>query len=250
MTRRDLSYLIGIGTVAFAAGAIAGAPSANAAHSPLRLVLIGDSTVCEYSRMQATRGWGQFIQERFRDRTVQVTNLAAAGRSSKTFIQEGSWQKALREKPDYILIQFGHNDSHAPGRPESTNAAGDYKDYLRHYIDESRAIGARPVLVTPMVRRTFDAQGKIKESPGINGLAPYVNAMKEVSKERGVSIIDLYSSSKALAEKLGPEASATMASNKGDFTHFNERGARAMADLVIQELPTAAPELAKQLKSR
>jgi pectinesterase len=74
--------------------------------------------------------------------------------------------------------------------------------------------------------------------------------MKEVSQEKHMPVIDLYTSSKALAETLGPEASATMANRTGDLTHFNERGARAMAELVIQELPTAVPELAKQLKSR
>jgi lysophospholipase L1-like esterase len=254
-TYGGLSHLMRIGAVAFAVSAIARARSSiaattNTAQRPSRFVLIGDSTVCEYSRRQTTRGWGQFIQERFRDGTVKVVNLAAAGCSTKTFIQEGRWRKALREKPDYVLIQFGHNDSHAPGKPESTQAAGNYKDYLRRYIDESRAIGAIPVLVTPMVRRTFDVRGKIEEGSGINDLVPYVNAMKEISQEKHMPVIDLYTSSKALAETLGPEASATMANRKGDLTHFNERGARAMAELVIQELPTAVPELAKQLKSR
>jgi lysophospholipase L1-like esterase len=84
-----------IGAVAFAVCAIARARSSiaattNTAQRPSRFVLIGDSTVCEYSRRQTTRGWGQFIQERFRDGTVKVVNLAAAGCSTKTFIQAES----------------------------------------------------------------------------------------------------------------------------------------------------------------
>lgn len=218
--------------------------AANTASAPLRIVLIGDSTVCNYPATRPDRGWGQFIEERFKDGAVKVINLAASGRSTKTFVQEGCWKKAFEEKPDYVLIQFGHNDSHSPDKPESTDAATVYKDYLRRYIDEARAIRATPILVTPMVRRTFDAQGKIT-----GNLLPYVNAMKEVGSEKKVAVIDLHASSQALAEKLGPVASAEMANKKGDVTHFNEKGARAMADLVMSELPTAEPKLKGYLKA-
>lgn len=225
-------------------------PAAEAAHTPLRIVIIGDSTVCNYPATRPDRGWGMFIEEYFKPGTVKVINLAAAGRSTKTFIQEGRWQKALAEKPDYVLIQFGHNDSHDPKLPEATDAATDYKDYLRRYIDDSRAISATPILVTPMVRRTFDAEGKINSLPPPNrDLGSYANAMKEVGSEKKVPVIDLYTSSKELAEKLGPQESATMANKKGDPTHFNEKGARAMADLVMKELPTAEPKLKEYLKS-
>jgi rhamnogalacturonan acetylesterase len=186
-------------------------------------------------------GWGQFIQERFDN--VAVINLAASGRSTKTFIEEGLWKKALEQKPDYVLIQFGHNDSHGPDKPESTDAATTYKDYLRRYIDDSRAIGATPILVTPMVRRTFDAAGQL-----IDALAPYADAMKDVAKDKKVPVIDLHASTKALVEKLGPDASAEMANKTGDATHFNEKGARAMAELVLKDLPLAEPKLKEYLK--
>jgi lysophospholipase L1-like esterase len=217
------------------------APTTDPALRPLRLVIIGDSTVCEYPTTQPTRGWGHFIQERFDH--VTAINLAASGRSTKTFITEGRWKKALAQKPDYVLIQFGHNDSHAPDKPEATDAATTYKDYLRQYIDDSRAIGAIPILVTPMVRRTFDAQGKLTDN-----LAPYAESMKDVAGEKKVAVIDLHSSSQALVEKLGPEASTELANKKGDATHFNEKGARAMADLVMKDLPLAEPNLKKYLK--
>jgi lysophospholipase L1-like esterase len=239
-------HKIGIGSEqAFAEPPSATAASTEAAPgTPLRIAIIGDSTVCDYPKTRAERGWGQFIGEQFNDGAVTVINLAASGRSTKTFIKEGRWRKTLDQKPDYILIQFGHNDSHAPDRPEATDAATDYKNYLRRYIDEARAAAATPILVTPMVRRTFGADGKLKDE-----LQRYADAMKEVGTEKKVPVIDLHTSSKRLVEQLGPEASAGMANKQGDATHFNEKGARAMADLVMKELPAAEPKLQASLKT-
>ena len=73
--------------------------------------------------------------------------------------------------------------------------------------------------------------------------------MKEVGAEKKVPVIDLHASSKKLVERLGPAKSAAMANKKGDVTHFNEKGARAMADLVMKELPTAEPKLKEYLKA-
>jgi lysophospholipase L1-like esterase len=87
-----------------------------------RMVIIGDSTVCNYPAKSKQRGWGMFIQGYFDTNKLQVTNLALSGRSTKTFIKEGHWAAALKLKPDYVLIQFGHNDSHSPNHPEATDA--------------------------------------------------------------------------------------------------------------------------------
>jgi len=207
--------------------------------APLRLVIVGDSTVCEYAAERPDRGWGHFIEEAFQPGSVQVINLAAAGRSTKTFIKEGRWQKALDAKPDYILIQFGHNDSHSPEKPEATDAATDYRDYLRRYLDDARAIGATPILVTPMVRRTFKPDGTLDDI-----LIPYADAMKAVANEKHVALIDLHAASAGLIQKLGPDQAQTLANKSADRTHFNEKGARAMAALVIAGLPKADPKLA------
>jgi pectate lyase len=216
--------------------------AARAESKTVRIVIIGDSTVCNYPENVPTRGWGQFVQGYFND-AVAVVNWAKSGRSTKTFIKEGLWKKALTEKPDFVLIQFGHNDSHATDRPEATSAAGDFRDYLRGYIDESRAAGATPILVTPMHRRTFDKDGKLTDI-----LGPYAEAMKEVGAEKKVAVVDLHAASGKLFQQLGDAASAEMANQAGDRTHFNEKGARAMAELVMQELPTAAPPLKKFLR--
>ena len=215
-----------------------------AATNTVRLVIVGDSTVCNYPDDQPTRGWGQFIQGFFNE-SVRVVNLAKSGGSTKTFIDEGLWQKALNERPNFVLIQFGHNDSHGSGRPEPTDADTSFKEYLRRYIDDSRAIGATPLLVTPMCRRTFGPDGKLNDA-----LRPYANAMKEVAAEKKVGVIDLHSTSGELFQKLGEAGSAELANKAGDRTHFNEKGARAMAELVMKELPTAEPSLRVLLKNR
>lgn len=82
-------------------------------------------------------------------------------------------------KPDVVLIQFGHNDSHARGRPEATDASTDFRDNLRTYVTESIALGATPILVTPMHRRTFNAGGTL-----LDILKPYAVRNKGVSQEQ------------------------------------------------------------------
>lgn len=220
-------------------GSTQAGPSTN---HPLRLVIVGDSTVCNYPASNIKRGWGMYIQNYFKP-DLKVINLARSGRSTKTFIQEGLWARTLKEKPDYVLIQFGHNDSHAPGRPESTDANTTYKAYLRQYIAEARAVGAKPVLVTPMCRRNFDADGKLKDA-----LLPYADAMRKVAEKNAVPLVDLHTESARLFERLGPAGSNQFADKPSDHTHFNEQGAKAMAALVMQQLPLVEPSLKPYLK--
>jgi len=205
---------------------------------PVRMVIVGDSTVCNYPDDNVRRGWGMFIQGYFNSNQVQVVNLAKSGRSTKTFIKEGLWAAALKMKPDYVLIQFGHNDSHAPEKPEATDAKTTFRQFLAQYIDETRGIGARPVLVTPMCRREFGADGKIK-----NSLQPYAEAMKAVAKEKNVPLVDLNTASVELCNQLGAAACDGLANDPKDKTHFNAKGAKEMARLVMEKLPVVEPSL-------
>lgn len=205
---------------------------------PVRLVIVGDSTVCNYPDKSVRRGWGMFIRDYFDGNRVQVINLALSGRSTKTFIREGHWAAALKQKPDYVLIQFGHNDSHTPDKPEATDAETTYRQYLRQYVDEARAAGARPILITPMCRRDFGADGRVG-----NELLPYANAMQAVAAEKKAPLVDLNAASVELCNQLGPEASKALANDPKDPTHFNARGAKEMARLVMQKLPAAEPSL-------
>jgi lysophospholipase L1-like esterase len=209
--------------------------------APVKICICGDSTVCEYPEEAPSRGWGHYLTDYFNDK-VAVVNLAKGGRSTKTFIAEGLWAQTLAEKPQFILIQFGHNDSHDPAKPEATNAATDYPENLRRYVDEARAAGAKPVLITPMVRRNFrgDQLADI--------LGPYADAMKAVAVEKKVPLIDLHASSAKLVSELGEAKSMEFANAPTDHTHFNEKGAKAMLALIMQELPAAVPELKPYLK--
>ena len=216
------------------------------APEPIRIVVIGDSTVASYPNPPADRpdltGWGQVLGEFFTDR-VTVDNHASSGRSSKSFIREGLWKKALAARGDYVLIQFGHND--CPGKGDrATDPRGDFRDYLRQYIDETRAAGARPILVTPMTRRVF-VDGHIRTI-----LRPYAEAMIEVGRERKVPVVDLHAASVKLFDRLGDQGSADLSPSKRDRTHFSRKGALAIAGLVVDQLPEVEPRLRAYLKAR
>jgi lysophospholipase L1-like esterase len=226
--------------------AVSASFAADDVGKPIRIVLVGDSTVASYANPPKDRpdltGWGQVFGECFDDR-VTVLNHARSGRSTKSFVAEGLWQKALEARGDYIFIQFGHNDSHMnDGKPVVAPDTA-FRDYLRQYIDQSRAAGAKPVLVTPVARRTF-VGGKIQ-----TGLQPYADAMLKVGKERNVPVIDLHAASMALFDRLGDEGSSDLTASASDRTHFSRKGALAIARLVAETLPQAVPELRPYLKA-
>lgn len=220
-------------------------PTATSIGQPcLHLLLVGDSTMASYKDPPADRptltGWGQVFDERFID-CVEVLNDALSGRSSKSFIREGAWGKALERKADYVFIQFGHNDM--PGKGDrSTDPRGDYRDYLRQYIDEARAAGMQPILVTPVARRDFS------EGRAVTTLGPYVEAMQAVAREKKAPLVDLHAASFAMFDRLGDEASADLSPSADDRTHFSRKGAETIATLVAAAIPEAVPELKKYLK--
>lgn len=209
--------------------------------NPMKIVVVGDSTVQTYPPETPIHGWGQYIGGFFGS-NVKVVNLALSGRSTKTFRTEGHWDKALAEKGRWYLIQFGHNDSHEKGRPESTDAATDFRENLKRYVDDVRKIGGKPVLVTPMHRRTFTSDGRMADN-----LAPYAATMKAVAKEKHIPVIDLHTSSGKVFLTLGDKGSADLSCAPGDRTHFSEKGARLMAELVASGIENNVPELAKYL---
>src|SRR2546428_11891772 len=154
------------------------------------IVLAGDSTVTDNA------GWGKGFANAMKD-DVEVINLSKGGRSSSSFIKEGSWKKALDLKPDYVLIQFGHNDQPGHGDRE-TDPQTTYKQYMTQYVDEAKAAGIKPVLVTSLSRRQWTADGKIKSS-----LTPWADVVKAIAAEKNVPLIDLHALSIAYYEKEG-----------------------------------------------
>ena len=209
----------------------------------IKIVVLGDSTVQTYPKGSVLGGWGQVFQNYF-NKNVKVNNHAISGRSTKTFIKQGRLDKALKEKADYAFIQFGHNDSHAKGRPESTDAETDYKDYLKKYIEAFRKDKTKVILVTPMCRMTFRKNGTLSDN-----LKPYADAMKDMAKDQGCLLIDLHTASRKLFKKLGPEKCKELQTGrKGDLTHFSLKGADAMAKLIIKELTESDSALIKYLR--
>lgn len=205
------------------------------------IAIAGDSTVESYTKPEIA-GWGQVIGKYFKD-NAEIKNFAKSGRSTKTFIAEKRWEKLLESKPKYILLQFGHNDSHGKGKPESTDAATEYKDFLRKYSDEAKAAGAQIIFVSPMHRRTFNKDGKLTME-----LLPYVNAMKEIAAEKNIPFIDLYTSSGEFISRLGDANSAYLSCSLQDRTHFSPKGAAKMAELVVEGLKKSGSDITQYIK--
>ena len=146
-----------IAAVVASAGA-AQAPTRRATGRSVHIVLVGDSTVTEGS------GWGLGFRQLVAP-GVSVTNTAQNGRSSKSFRDEGHWATALAAKGDYYLIQFGHNDQPGKGPERETDPATTFPANMARYVDEVRAIGATPILVTSLVRRTFRQSRNPSDTP-------------------------------------------------------------------------------------
>ncbi|HLP03751.1 MAG TPA: glycosyl hydrolase family 28 protein [Opitutaceae bacterium] len=178
-------------------------------------------------------------------------NVAAGGRSSMSFTKEGRWEKALALKGDYYLLQFGHNNE--PGKPGRSTDMPTFVADMTRYVDEVRAAGAKPILVTPLVRRKWDPADDHRI---VSSLAPYAEEVRKIAAAKNVPLIELHDRSKALCEKLGREACLAYGPTKEadgkqvpDFTHLNAEGSVLIARLVVDELRRVAPELAEYLRA-
>ena len=221
----------------------------------IRIFLAGDSTMSiKDPRAYPETGWGMpFVH--FWDTTVSIVNRARNGRSTKTFIQEGIWQSIINEanEGDYVLIQFGHNDESAE-KKERYTTPDSFKLNLIRFITETRNKKATPILISPVSRRRFDKDGQIMETH-----KQYSPLVKEVAEQTGTIFIDLDTQSRALYQQFGPEPSRWLflqlkpgehpnyPDGRDDNTHFNELGARLIAQIVLSELREKVPELATRI---
>lgn len=201
----------------------------------IKIALIGNST------MEDNSGWGQAFPDKF-NYQVTILNFAVGGRSSKSWYNEGRLTEVLEAKPDYIFIEFGHNDQPDKGEYRETNPKTIYRDFLKIYVDSARSIGAVPILLSPVTRRNFKKDGKIKSS-----LGPWAKGTKVVAKENNVVFIDLWRISIRFHNELGEEASMAFNPKPNDRTHFNEKGANAISVLIVEELKKADSPLADYL---
>jgi lysophospholipase L1-like esterase len=222
-------------TIVVAVFTLATSVSARQAATPIRIVLVGDSTVTDDS------GWGGGFRL-LATSGIEVVNTAANGRSSKSFIAEGRWSEALAKKGQYYLIQFGHNDEPGKGPDRETDPSTTYRANMARYVDEARAIGAKPILVTSLVRRLYNADGTIRSTQ-----TRYVNVVRALAKEKQVPLVDLHAISLADAEQVGDDVWADLSprDEKGqiDRTHLNAKGSEVVARMVVDALQKVAPEL-------
>ena len=219
-----------------------------------KVYLIGDSTMA--NKIPATfpeTGWGMPLTTFF-DSTVVVDNRAQNGRSTRTFIAENRWQPVVDalQPGDYVLIQFGHNDE-SPDKVDRYTPPADFRRNLLRFVAEARGKRAVPILITPVSRRQFDKEGHVKETH-----VTYSGLTAAAAAEAKVPLVDLDRLSRELLQKLGDENSKLLFMQlapgdhpnyplgRNDNTHFNELGARKMAQLVVNDLRAQHIALAEQ----
>lgn len=217
------------------------------------IFLCGNSTVVDQDN-EPWASWGQMIT-RFFDDQVCVANYAESGESANTFIAAGRLKKALSQMKagDYLFMEFGHNDQKQKG--PGKGAYYSFMTSLKTFIDEARARGAHPILVTPTQRRSFDERGKIKDTH-----EDYPEAMKWLAHKENVPLIDLNSMTRVLYEAMGVEnskkafvhypANTYPGQTKAleDNTHFNPYGAYQIAQCILQGIIDQKMPLQKYIR--
>jgi len=213
------------------------------------LYIIGDSTVRNEDSL-GHRGWGSHIAKYLDTNKINVSNQAMAGRSTRTFIKEGRWDKVLStlKAGDYVMMQFGHNEGSKPdtGRRgyrgvlrgigedsvvltwpnNSIEVVHSYGWYIRKFMKDTKAKGATPIVLSMIPRNEF-RDGKVLRADKDYGLWA-----KQVADEEGAFFIDLNAITADKYDKLGPDE--TKKFFPGDHTHTNPAGADVNAQSVIE----------------
>ena len=209
------------------------------------IYIAGDSTVQTYKASYAPQqGWGAYLGENMPD-GVTVSNHAIAGRSSKSFYDNGRLDTILNsiQSGDYLLIQFGINDSaaskaerYAPTCGKVPGTSGSFEDYMAKYIEGAKSRGATPILVTTVIGlKSYDSSSK----KFVGSYSNYCNAMKQLAAYYNIPCIDLNSLMVAHYNSIGYDAAYKYhmcSTGSTDMTHFAETGAKAVAKLVADEM--------------
>ncbi len=207
--------------------------------------IAGDSTVQTYKASYAPQqGWGAYLGENI-PQNVSVSNHAIAGRSSKSFYDNGRLDTILGsiKQNDYLLIQFGINDSasskaerYAPTCGKVPGTSGSFEDYMAKYIEGAKSKGATPVLITTVIGlKSYDSKTK----QFVGSYSNYCNAMKQLATYYKIPCIDLNSLMVAHYNSIGYDAAYKYhmcSTGSTDMTHFTETGAKAVAKLVADEM--------------
>jgi lysophospholipase L1-like esterase len=225
---------------------------ANAARPTV--LLIGDSTVRNGrgDGQGGQWGWGEPLSELVDPAKLNVVNRAVGGLSSRTFLTQGHWERARQFlKPgDHVIIQFGHNDS-SPlnddqrargtlrGTGDETEAIENrltkrtevvhtYGWYLRQFVREAKAAGARVTICSPVPRRAWK-DGRIARPA-----SSYPHWAHEVATDEGVGFLDL---AELVAERYDALGEAEVRALFADEnTHTSRAGAELTAEIVATAL--------------
>ncbi len=204
------------------------------------LFVVGDSTARSNAPM---RGWGDELAPFFDTTKVNVLNRAIGGRSSRTYIVEGRWDKVLAEMKagDFLIVQFGHNDVGAldakgkfrgslRGTGEETEdvkkpdgsveTVHTYGWYLRKYVTDAKAKGVTVIVASSVPHKNW-----------VNDFADFRKHAASVAAAHGAAFIDVTAITSATYEKLGAEKVATLFQD--ERTHTNTAGARINAESVV-----------------
>ncbi|HEY0163567.1 MAG TPA: rhamnogalacturonan acetylesterase [Edaphobacter sp.] len=237
--------------------------------------IVGDST----ARNQADLGWGDHFAQFFDTSRINVANRAKAGRSSRSYFNEGLWENVLKEmKPgDYVLLQMGHNDGNGnlskdtkarvslkglgeqtqdvpiahpfPSGPladQTVETVHTYGWYLRRYIADARAKGATPILLTVTVRNIWtdgpDGKPHIERDMGYRDYEYQLGAVEHIP------VADMATVEADRLEALGPAKTALLFPI--DHTHTSPEGAEQNAESVAIALRKTNSTLASYLKPR
>ena len=243
------------------------------------IFIIGDSTAANKSQFETNpeRGWGMVLQGFF-DENIWVDNHAVNGRSSKSFIDEGRWQKVFDKiKPgDYVFIQFGHNDEKSDPK-RHTEPGSTFDDNLRKFVRETRLKGGIPVLFNAVVRRNFYreadnsvddeslrnthyADEKVNSDTLIDTHGAYLLSPRNVAREMNVHFIDANKITHDLVQSMGvvgsrklhmwlnPGEVPTIPNGRQDNTHYTIYGAHIVAGLLADAVGKEIPALAKHVR--
>ena len=223
----------------------------SATSSTPTVYFIGDSTMADYDPAvyPNQRGWGQMFRN-FMTGDINFVNAARNGRSTRNFCTgaDSLWAgvRTKLKAGDYVFIQFAHNDEKLNGLSDTAKLGtatapwGDYQMYLRKYINETRKLGATPILITPIVRCYFS--GDTINLKGRHNLGAddstlnYVRASKAVARQMVVPVIDHTALTRKLAESYGATNAYSTIYVTSDQTHLNPVGATLYAQLAVQEM--------------
>jgi len=205
-----------------------------------RIVLAGDSM------MNHSSGWGSGFCDTLAGQ-IECFNMSKNGRSSKSYRNEGWWDRALALKPTWILISFGGNDVPGKGPERETDPATTYYAIMKQYVLDARAAGSTPILVTSLPGRIY-VDGKFTDA-----YAPYAQAARKVAKDTNALLMDLNADATALLVTLTQQQADAFDRPTGipggelDRHHLNSDGNTLFGRMAAREFVKALPAMAKKV---